>query len=146
MNPLALLSVAGQIFSSKGAAQDVLDVAQKTIDLIQDPTEKQKIQSKAADQMIEWLRATSGSRIARRYLAVNTFRLYAGGWLLHLVVAVASPWLPEQSGAALLISNQTISEAMREMTPLVGLVFGFYFGGPVATDITKNVVSRFTSK
>lgn len=144
MNPLALLSVANQIFSKKSAAKDVLDIAEQTINLIQDPEKKHQVEQKAADQMIEWLRATSGSRIARRYLAINTFRLYAGGWLLHLCIAVAAPLFPGQSGEALILSNESISDAMREMTPLVALVFGFYFGGPVATDITKGVMSKIT--
>ena len=136
-----MMGLLKRIFGAPDAARAVFDAARGGIDKAfytaqEREADEQKRQAAALDaavalsgQQVRWLQVTESQNLTRRLLAV----VAVGCWiLLHLVwtaLAVVHAFTGEVSWTD---AAAIVRESAREMSMEATIIFGFYFGGPVA--------------
>lgn len=91
---------------------------------------------------MEWLKSTSGSRIARRLLAVGAFTIWSVEHISAVVLRICAIWADDAT--KLTEAATFLRETANEQNALVGIVFAFYFGGPVLVDASANMLKKWT--
>lgn len=141
------MSFLGKLFGTDAAAGKVIDNISAGVDKMF-YTEEEKAGDNAAARTegfavyMEWLRGTSGSRVARRCLALGTFAIWSIEHLTAVTMRVASVWAedPGRLDAAAVY----LTDVATENNTLVGVVFAFYFGGPVLVDASAAMLKKWT--
>lgn len=143
-----MISLLGRIFGSTTAGEAVLNGAVSAVDKIWYTEEEKaedvaKAKTEAFAVYREWLASTSGSRVARRLLAMGAFGIWSLQHLSAMMFQLIAIWKvdPRFTEAATVLGDVASSN-----NALVGLVFAFYFGGPVLVDATKGAVTSWISK
>lgn len=142
-----LRSLVGNLFGTPTAVRDAMGTARELLD---DAwyTDAEKAENKATERkhaqgfIIEWLQATTGSRLARRVLAIAI----TGTWLsmkwLSWFFSFLAIWAGKRREQ--LIESSDLAEAHAvEMTAAVMLILGFYFAAPYMGDIAKSAIQKF---
>lgn len=143
-----MISLLGRLFGSTNAGEAVLNGAVEAVDKIWYTEEEKaedvaKAKTEAFAVYREWLESTSGSRVARRLLAMGAFGIWSLQHLSAMMFQLIAIWKvdPRFTEAATVLGDVASSN-----NALVGLVFAFYFGGPVLVDATKGAVTSWISK
>lgn len=149
----------GRMFGNSKAGEKIIDGAVSGIDKIWYTDEEKAIDAaethkrvlaakeKATDAYMEWVRSTSGSRIARRMLAI----IAAGMWAIQKageqVFRMAAIWKEDPVVVEKLVASaESLNAGASSTAELVAVVFAFYFGGPAAVEISKNALAAFAAK
>ena len=120
------MNILKRIFASSESANSIIDGAKKGIDaLVFTDEEKEAMSQDAFKLWIEFQKATSGQNLARRYLALIVFALWAGLTILLILMAILGSVFAWES-----VPHMALMEIMGEMrvTELTLLVALFYFG------------------
>ena len=143
-----MFSWLGKLFGTDKAAASLVDNLstglgklvytdqEKAEDVAKSVTEGRKV-------LIEWLRSTSGSNLARRLIALIVTGIWALQYVTSMLLLALVPWLPEysdrmrESALSLQVSGDAVSGAMM-------LVLGFYFAAPHLGTIVTEAVGRFS--
>lgn len=142
--------VLGRIFGADKAGEAIINNASNAIDKVFYTKEEQaEDRAKAKTELLtvymKWLESTSGSRIARRLLALGSFLIWAVEHAIATIFSVSAIW-SANNAEMLLASAEIMREQAQSNNALVAVVFGFYFGGPVAVDVTKNLLTKWAEK
>lgn len=103
-----------------------------------------KMREQAFGVITSWLESTSGSRLARRFLAIASFLIWSGLFVLSAILNVCAIWV--ENSVQVTESANMVSSYANDMNPIIVTVFAFYFGGPVVMDATKNVMKNWADK
>ena len=98
---------------------------------------------------MKWLESTSGSRLARRYLAVLVTGIWGMEHVTGVILRVCSMFTDSagtMTSTKFIEASKYLTETATENNALVGVVLLFYFGGPAATDAVKGMVTKWSSK
>lgn len=137
------------MFAGADAAGDIIENVSSGLDKLhfgdQEKSEHAfKMREQGFKVVMSWLESTSGSRIARRFLAVASFLIWSGLFLVSAALNVSAVWVV--NAKQLTESATLISGYANDMNPIIVTVFAFYFGGPVVMDATKNVMTKWANK
>jgi len=139
----------GRIFGTEKALSSIVDGVSNGLDaLVYTDEEKAgdaaKSRSEARAMVIQWMAATQGQNLARRFLAL----IITAIWLLQYVGAMAldlaSIWVAD--AARLQQASAVIGERASAMTGAMMLILGFYFAAPYMGDISKAALNKFGGK
>ena len=104
--------------------------------------EAAKDRSEARAMVIEWMRASSGQNITRRFLAC----VVTGVWLLMYLLAagmsLAGIWLAEAADR-IMESAALMGGYAHEMNGAMMLILGFYFAAPYMGSIVEGAMKKF---
>ena len=144
-----MIEILGSLFGSKGAGEAIIEGVTNAADkLFYTDEEKADAGAKARTEgftvYMKWLESTSGSRLARRFIALMVTGIWAMEHLASVVLGVVSVWA-ENAGKFTEASVMLASHAA-ENNALVGVVLLFYFGGPAAMEGTKGLVDKWVSR
>lgn len=144
----------GRLFGTGDAAEALVDNISNGVDKLF-YTAEEKAEDAAAARTegfavyAEWLRSTSGSRIARRFIAL----IVTGVWAMLFTMAAAmraASVFTNDVGAVTTDKFIDASTLMREdaweISPLLGVVLLFYFGGPAATTAVQGLVQKWVNR
>ena len=144
-----MFSFLGSLFGTQAAGARIVDgIAQAADKLIYTTEEKAEDAARARSEgfavYTEWLKSTSGSRLARRMIALATVGTWVTEHLFSVALSVASVFAadPDQLQRA----SKILADNASDNNALVGVVLLFYFGGPVAMDGVKGLVNRWVNK
>ncbi|MCP5136586.1 MAG: hypothetical protein H6981_07290 [Gammaproteobacteria bacterium] len=139
----------GSLFGSAKAGERIVDGAINAVDkLFYTDEEKAEAAASARSEgfkvYMAWLESTSGSRLARRFIALIVVMIWASE---HLASVLAG-------GLAVFATDPVKWERVSVMlaghasdnNALVGVVLLFYFGGPAATDAARGLVEKWVGK
>ncbi|MCP4991944.1 MAG: hypothetical protein GY928_39605 [Colwellia sp.] len=140
----------GRLFGGDKAGAAIVDSVSNGIDKIwYTAEEKAEATAQARTEgfavYMEWLKSTSGSRIARRWIAM----LVTGIWAIEHITAVIFSQIAvfindlEKISKFIEASDRLFSHASNNNT-LVGVVLLFYFGGPAASVGIGAMVEKWT--
>lgn len=139
----------GRMFGSSKAGEKIIDGAVAGIDKLW-YTEEEKAGDKAQAKRevmavyAEWMKSTSGSRIARRLLALIATVMWAIQQMGAVVLKLAAIWVDDPARIEKLMEGSAVlQEGAISTAALVTVVYAFYFGGPAAVDISKNALEAF---
>ena len=137
----------GKMFGSVTALDTVVGGVRSALDsLVHTEEEKAdeaaKDRSEARAMVIEWMRATTGQNITRRFLAC----VVTGTWLLMYMLAagmsLAAIWLPDAVDV-LAQSASLMGGYAQEMNGAMMLILGFYFAAPYMGSIVEGAMKKF---
>jgi hypothetical protein len=142
----------GSLFGTQAAGEKILDGASNAVDKMF-YTEEEKAEAAAEARKegfavyMEWLKSTSGSRLARRLIALMVTGIWAVQHILAQLFALIGVFSDDP------IRIEKVNEASellfthaQENNALVGVVLLFYFGGPAAIDGVKGLVNKWVGK
>lgn len=144
-------AVLGNLFGTPKATERMIDNVSKGIDkLVYTDEEKAEDAAKARTEALtvytKWLESTSGSRLARRFLAFA----FAGPWVAETMLATlmraVSPFTNPAQAQQLAESADALWAAAMQNNTLVGFILAFYFGGPVAMDALNRSLVKWTQR
>ena len=159
------LGFIGKMFGSEKAGEKIIDGVTNGIDKLWHTDEEKaddRAQAKREGMAVymKWLESTSGSRIARRMLAVGAFSIWAVEHITAVIMRVLSNWYGDVTKVVttsvngiqevvpvtinkLALSADFLTATALDMQTLVGVVFAFYFGGPVLVDASANMLKKW---
>jgi len=139
----------GSLFGTSKAGEKIIDGISSAADkLVYTSEEKAEDAATARSEgfavYTAWLESTSGSRLARRMIALTVVSVWSsehiGSVILGLISAFAINPSQFEKASQMLATNATENNA------LVGVVLLFYFGGPAAMEGIKGLVEKWTGK
>lgn len=162
------MGLFGKLFGSDKATEKLVDNISTGIDKIWYTAEEKaedKAQARREGQAVfmEWLKSTSGSRLARRWLALIVTVPWSMAHFASMVFNAVAPFITttekvfqevngELKEVTILASDKwsnaadSLSANATENNALVGVVLLFYFGGPAAVDTAKGLVEKWAGK
>lgn len=142
----------GKLFGTGDATSKMVDSISNGIDKIW-YTEEEKAEDRAAAKRegnsvyMEWLRSTSGSRLARRYIAIMVTTTWTLQYIVALVLSCSVPWIETQATVeAINATIVSLKENGSQMDGAAMIVLGFYFLGNKADPLIEAAVGKFTGK
>ena len=149
-----MFAFLGKMFGSAEAGAAVINGVTHAVDEMfhtdqEEAQEKAQARTEGFNVYMEWLRSTSGSRIARRAIAL----LVTGIWAIEHIAAVSlevASIFTNDTGALTATkfteASSTLAGHAVANNALVGVVLLFYFGGPAAIDGVKGLVNKWSNK
>lgn len=150
------MSFLGKLFGADEALEKVIDTADKVVgmtgNLIDEAfdTDQEKAERKAAaaaraqSMVVEWVEASTGSRLARRVIAFAITGVWLGLKMFALGVSTLAVWANKETTVERLGETATLAQAgYTDMTPAVMLILGFYFAAPYMGDLAHAALEKF---
>lgn len=144
-----MFTFLGSLFGSSKAGEAIVDGISSAADKLfytdeEKAVDAAKARSEGFRVYMTWLESTSGSRLARRVIALMVTGIWATEHLASVVLgayaALAADPAKWERVSAMLAGHAAENNA------LVGVVLLFYFGGPAATEGVKGLVERWVTK
>lgn len=141
------MSFLGKLFGSDDALAKVVDTASDLLDEAfytkeEQAADRAAARDKAQGMVIEWIQSSTGSRLARRLIALSI----TGTWLLMYVIASLMSFFSVWSAPfadRLTASSQLLDARSETMVPPVMIILGFYFAAPYMGDMAKAALEKF---
>lgn len=136
----------GKLFGTDKATEKIIDTVSSGIDKIwytEEEEAEDKAQAKREGQafLIEWLRSTSGSRLARRLIALIVVGIWALQFLLIQIFMIISVWV--ENSKPFKDSADIIKDNIDQSTGATMLILAFYFAAPHMEPIVKGALEKF---
>lgn len=144
-----MLSFFKNIFGTSDAASKIVDNISSGIDKIW-YTEEEKSEDVAQARRegnavyMEWLRSTTGSRVARRFIAIIVTLIWASQYLASLLLGMIAPWVEPEVAKSMMESAKFLSENGEQGNGAFMVILGFYFLGNKADMMFRSAVDKFT--
>ncbi|MCP3683193.1 MAG: hypothetical protein GY861_10935 [bacterium] len=142
----------GKLFGTDKAAASLIDNISSGLDKLHyGDQEKAEDRAQAVREgnavYMEWLKSTSGSRLARRYIAIVVTSVWVLQYVVALVLGVSVPWVSDPATVeAIHLTTQSLKENGSQMDGAAMLILGFYFLGSKADKMFDAAVDKFTGK
>lgn len=141
----------GKLFGTDKAAASLIDNVSNGIDKIW-YTDEEKSQDVIAakkhanDVYMKWLEGTSGSRLARRFIAIAVTVVWVAQYVFSLALSAIAPWTDPETTKLLMESANILSQNGQQGDGAFMVVLGFYFLGTKGDTLFKAAVDKFTNK
>jgi hypothetical protein len=140
-----------KIFSKLFASDKVVDSGISLIDkAFYTDEEKAEDKQRASDRkdqlIIDWIEASKGSNIARRFIAVLVTFLWVFLFVFGWAVSQYAIWSDKLTIEKLKLIQEANAPYLEQATGAMMLVLGFYFAAPFMGDIAKGALNRFSGK
>jgi len=144
-----MFAFLGKMFGTQKAGEAIIEGTTSAIDKMFYTSEEKaedtaKARTEGLQVYMEWLKSTSGSRLARRSLALMTSGVWVIEHLSSVVLGVAGVFVDNPD--KFIEASKMLAEHANNNNALVGVVLLFYFGGPAATDGVKGLVEKWANK
>jgi len=145
-----MLSWIGKLFGSDKAAKSLVDNLSSGIDKIwytdQEKSEDKQSAIKEANQVyMQWLQSTSGSSIARRFIAIVVTIVWASQYVFSLVFSMLAPWMTDPEVVKnMMETSKALSQNGEQGNAAFMVVLGFYFLGNKADAMFTAAVEKMT--
>ena len=141
----------GKLFGSDSAIDKTIDTAGRLLDEAfytkeEAAIDRAEARKQAQGLVVEWLQATTGSRLARRMIAVSITSTWLFLFLLSSAFSVIAVFLSQTKATVLIAATSALDIRIDQMTPAVMLILGFYFAAPYMGDIAKGALEKFGNK
>ena len=163
-----MFAFLGKMFGSQKAGEAIVDGVVSAADkMFYTSEEKAEDSAKARTEGLQvymkWLESTTGSRLARRFIALIITIPWSIAQFLSMIMDGIAPFISGTEIVPKLVDGvivQTIvlnsdkyvqaadnmAAHATENNALVGVVLLFYFGGPAAIDGVKGLVNKWANK
>lgn len=136
----------GKLFGSDKATAKVIDNVSSGIDKIWYTAEEKAEDAAQARRegqafLVEWLRSTSGSRLARRLIALIVVGIWALQFLLIQILMIIAVWA--ENAQPFKESADIIKDNIDQSTGATMLILAFYFAAPHMEPIVKGALEKF---
>jgi len=147
-----MLGFIGKLFGSDKAAASLIDNVSSGIDkLYYSSEEKEEDKAKALRDgnivYMEWLKSTSGSAIARRFIAIVVTLVWAAQYVGSLALSAIAPWMTDAATIeAMMKSADVLQNNGEQGNAAFMVVLSFYYLGNKGDSLIQAAVSKFNKK
>lgn len=144
------MSFLGKLFGSSDAASDLVNNLASGLDKLSYSHEEKaeahaKDVSESRTVLLEWLKSTSGSRLARRLIALIVTSIWAMQYITAQALSIAAIW-SDSAAEKLRDSAQIITDNAQSSNGAMMLVLAFYFAAPHMGAIVGQAMDKFSGK
>ena len=144
------MSFLGKLFGSSDAASDLVNNLASGLDKLSYSHEEKaethaKDVSESRTVLLEWLKSTSGSRLARRLIALIVTSIWAMQYITAQALSIAAIW-SDSRAEKLRDSAQIITDNAQSSNGAMMLVLAFYFAAPHMGAIVGQAMDKFSGK
>lgn len=145
------MGILSRIFAGPETINNTVTAVKEGLDALV-YTDEEKANDAAAERaaargmVVEWMKATSGQNLARRWLAMAI----TTGWLcqygaanLFSVIAVFSS---DKLAGKMVNASEVMGGYANQMNGAVMLILGFYFAAPHMANIVEAAMNKFGKK
>jgi hypothetical protein len=141
------VSFLGKLFGSDKALEKVVDTGKELLDEAfyteqEEAADRSAARDKAQGMVIEWIEASTGSRLARRAIALGITGTWLFMYILSTLMAFLAVWI-DGSAEQLIASASLIDDKADTIVSAVMVILGFYFAAPFMGDMAKGALERF---
>lgn len=141
------MSFIGKLFGSDKALEKVVDTASGLLDEAfytkeEKAADKAAARDKAQGMVVEWLQASTGSRLARRVIAFAITFTWLGMFWMASMLSFLEIWAGKRADK-LAASSALVDGRADAMTSAVMLILGFYFAAPYMGDLARGALEKF---
>jgi len=141
------MSILGKLFGTTDAVNTTIETVGRVVDDFvytdeEEAGDKMRAQTEGREFLIRWLESTSGSRLARRVIALTVTFSWVMMFFIGAGLDIASVWAIE-SAEKLAQSSKLLDARAGQMNGAVMLILGFYFAAPHLGDIAKGALEKF---
>jgi hypothetical protein len=149
------VSFIGKLFGSDKALEKGVDTATGLLDEAfytdqEEAADKAAARDRAQGMVVEWIEASTGSRLARRAIALAITGTWLSMFIFATILSFAAIWVSTDvpdggaSTAQLMQASAALIDGRTErMTGAVMLILGFYFAAPYMGDLAEGALKRF---
>ena len=143
------MSFIGKLFGSDQALGKIVDTAKDLVDESfytdqEQAEDKAKAGEAARGMVIDWVAASTGSRLARRLIAFSITGTWLAMYWLSTTLSIAAVWAEDELSLSQLQQSSAIADAAgQQMVSAVMLILGFYFAAPYMGDIASVALKKF---
>ncbi|MEC4725840.1 hypothetical protein HWQ46_09820 [Shewanella sp. D64] len=139
----------GRLFGSSHAVNAMVDGVTNGLDaLVYTDEEKSldaaKERSEARGMLVNWMAATQGQNLARRFIALVIAGIWVFQYFTVTLLSIISIWAGDPEGFEK--AANVIGHNAEQMNAAMMLVLGFYFAAPHMELIAKSALERFSHK
>ena len=132
------------VATAVNAVRDGLDALvytdeEKAVDAAKDRAE-------ARGLVVQWMQATSGQNLARRYLSVVITLVWLAQYLAANFFALSAIFVDQPLSNSFLAASGIMGGYANQMNGAVMLILGFYFAAPHMSSIVDAAMTRFGNK
>ena len=139
--------IFGKLFASDKVVDSGISLIDKAFYTDEERAEDKQRASDRKDQLvIDWIEASKGSNIARRFIAVLVTLLWVFLFVFGWAVSQYAIWSEKLTIEKLKLIQEANAPYLEQATGAMMLVLGFYFAAPYMGDIAKGALSRFSGK
>ena len=139
--------IFGKLFASDKVVDSGISLIDKAFYTDEEKAEDKQRASDRKDQLvIDWIEASKGSNIARRFIAVLVTFLWVFLFVFGWAVSQYAIWSEKLTIEKLKLIQEANAPYLEQATGAMMLVLGFYFAAPFMGDIAKGALSRFSGK
>ena len=136
-----------KLFASDKVVDSGISLIDKAFYTDEEKAEDKQRASDRKDQLIiDWIEASKGSNIARRFIAVLVTFLWVFLFVFGWAVSQYAIWSEKLTIEKLKLIQEANAPYLEQATGAMMLVLGFYFAAPFMGDIAKGALSRFSGK
>ncbi len=137
-----------RIFAGEETIKEVLSAARDGIDALVYTDEERAVdaakeRAAARGMVVEWMQATSGQNLARRWLTVAITTTWLGQYLVAQAFTIFTIWLPVGKRVAFRETAELMASYAEQMNGAVMLIVGFYFAAPHLDKIVAGAMDKF---
>lgn len=139
--------IFGKLFASDKVVDSGISLIDKAFYTDEEKAEDKQRASDRKDQLIiDWIEASKGSNIARRFIAVLVTLLWVFLFVFGWAVSQYAIWSEKLTIEKLKLIQEANAPYLEQATGAMMLVLGFYFAAPFMGDIAKGALNRFSGK
>ncbi len=137
----------GKMFASDKVVEGGMSLLDKAFYTDQEEAaDKQRMAVHKDQLLINWLEASKGANIARRFIAFSVTLLWIFLFIFSWAVNQYAIWSEKLNMEKLQLIQSANAPYLDQATGAMMLVLGFYFAAPFMGDIAKSAMSRFSGK
>ena len=147
-----MLGFIGKLFGSDKAAASIIDNVSKGIDkLWYTAEEKSEDKAKAVREgnqvYMTWLQSTTGSALARRFIAVVVTLVWSAQYLGSLLLSAIAPWMSDPLVIKAMMESADVLQSNGEQgNAAFMIVLSFYYLGNKGDALIQAAVAKFSNK
>jgi heme/copper-type cytochrome/quinol oxidase subunit 1 len=143
------MGILGKLLGTDTAVTNIISTVGKVVDDFhysegEKAEDKAKAVSEGRAMIVEWLQSTTGSRLARRIIALSFTFVFLLMHMISTVMVVTSGWVEAARATQLVTSSQVLDERLVSMTGAMMLILAFYFAAPHMGAIVQGAMKKFS--
>lgn len=145
---MAKVSLFKRIFAGEETIKTTVEAVRDGLDALV-YTDEEKAKEAAADRaaargmVVQWMEATSGQNLARRWLSVVITSVWLGQYLAAQAFTVFTIWVPVERRVAYRETAKLMADYAESMNGAVMLILAFYFAAPHMDKIVGVAMDKF---
>ena len=142
------MNIFKRIFAGEETIKTTVEAVRDGLDALvftdeEKATEAAKDRAEARGMVVQWMQATSGQNLARRWLSVAITMVWLGQYVAAQVVTIVAIWIEGTNAERWMKAASVMAGYTEQMNGAVMLVLGFYFAAPHIGQIVTAAMGKF---